>query len=196
MKPGFSSLNPYAAAYIPLSKRETDDRTYVTTKDSSRSNESVWFGNPQNFTHNQHHSKAYLESDAPGTATLQSPKSYAVKSYPAHGYYGSSSQNVIKVSENEDFDMDMEYLGMSFPGISDQSLSDVYLANRGDLDATIDMLNQLEVTFIFFFFNVDVKYYSRCKYHTLSSTIYPSTVMLLCITYKYSNTAACNSESS
>ncbi|XP_068313187.1 polyadenylate-binding protein-interacting protein 6 [Pyrus communis] len=144
MKPGLSSLNPYAAAYIPLSKRETDDRTYVTTKDSSRSNESVWFGNPQNFTHNQHHSKPYLESDAPGTATLQSPKSYAVKNYPAHGYYGSSSQNVIKVSENEDFDMDMEYLGMSFPGISDQSLSDVYLANRGDLDATIDMLNQLE----------------------------------------------------
>ncbi|KAM1313170.1 polyadenylate-binding protein-interacting protein 5-like [Malus sylvestris] len=144
MKPGLSSLNPYAAAYIPISKRETDDRTFVTTKDSSHSNESVWFGNPQNFTQNQHHSKAYLQSDAPGTATLQSPKSYAVKSYPAHDSYGSFSQNMNKVSENEDFDMDMEFLGLSFPGISDQSLSDVYLANRGDLDATIDMLNQLE----------------------------------------------------
>ncbi|KAF7830225.1 polyadenylate-binding protein-interacting protein 5-like [Senna tora] len=38
----------------------------------------------------------------------------------------------------------MEYLRMAFPGISDQSLVDVYIVNRGDLDAAIDMLSQLE----------------------------------------------------
>ncbi|CAL8996728.1 unnamed protein product [Prunus brigantina] len=144
MKPGLSSLNPYAAAYIPLSKRETDDRMYVTTKDSSRSNEAVWFGSPQNNSQNQQHSKSYLESAVPGTARLPSPKSFAVKSYPAHGSYGSSSQNVNELTAHEDFDMALDYLEMTFPGISDQSLTDVYLANKGDLDATIDMLNQLE----------------------------------------------------
>ncbi|ONI34178.1 hypothetical protein PRUPE_1G466700 [Prunus persica] len=148
MKPGLSSLNPYAAAYIPLSKRETDDRMYVTTKDSSRSNEAVWFGTPQNNSQNQPHSKSYLESDAPGTARLPSPKSFAVKSYPAHGSYGSSSQNVNEVTAHEDFDMALDYLEMTFPGISDQSLTDVYLANKGDLDATIDMLNQLELSLL------------------------------------------------
>ncbi|PRQ28136.1 hypothetical protein RchiOBHm_Chr6g0312751 [Rosa chinensis] len=144
MKPGVSSLNPYAAAYIPLSKREADDRTFVTSKESSRTNDPLWFGAPQNMTHNQNHSKAYLGSDSPATAALLSPKAFALNNYPAHGSYGSSSQNVNEVTANEEFDMDLEYLQMAFPGISDQSLADVYLANKGDLEATIDMLNQLE----------------------------------------------------
>lgn len=146
MKPGVSSLNPYAAAYIPLSKREADDRTYAIAKELSHSNDAIWFGAPQNITQNQNHSKTYLGSDSPGTAALLSPKAFALNSYPAHGSYGSSSQNVNEVTENEEFDMDLEYLQMAFPGISDQSLADVYLANKGDLEATIDMLNQLEVT--------------------------------------------------
>lgn len=146
MKPGVSSLNPYAAAYIPLSKREADDRTYATAKELSRSNDAIWFGAPQNITQSQNHSKTYLGSDSPGTAALLSPQAFALNSYPAHGSYGSSSQNVNEVTENEEFDMDLEYLQMAFPGISDQSLADVYLANKGDLEASIDMLNQLEVT--------------------------------------------------
>ncbi|KAK8343792.1 hypothetical protein V6Z12_A07G038200 [Gossypium hirsutum] len=46
---------------------------------------------------------------------------------------------------DEEFDMDLEYLRMMFPGLSNDSVLDVYMANNGDLEATIDMLNQLEV---------------------------------------------------
>jgi len=52
-----------------------------------------------------------------------------------------------------DIDMDIEYLLVTFSGLSQESITDVYLANGGDLEATIEMLNQLEVysllTFIF-----------------------------------------------
>lgn len=145
MKPGMSSLNPYAAAYIPLSKREADDRTYLTAKDSKSINETNWLGN-----HNQQHFQASLKCDAHGMAKQLSQEAFTMKSHPGHGSYGASSQNVNEVAErmmDEEFDLDLVYLQMNFPGISDQSLTDVYLANKGDLGATIDMLSQLEVTF-------------------------------------------------
>jgi|UniRef100_A0A2N9FBV2 hypothetical protein len=142
MKPGVSSLNPYAAAYIPLSKRDANDRTSVTAKDSKSGNESFQFGTPE-----QLHYKAYLDSNAHGTENVPSPDVFTVKRHPARGY-GSSPQNVNQATDkqilDEEFDMDLEYLQMSFPGISDQSLTDVYVANKGDLEATVDMLNQLE----------------------------------------------------
>lgn len=152
MKPGVSSLNPYAAAYIPLSKREADDRTYLTGKDSKSINETNWLGNPE--IHNQQHCQASLQYDAHGMAKQLSQEAFTTKSHPAYGSYGASSQNVNEVAErmmDEEFDMDLEYLQMNFPGISDQSLTDVYLANKGDLGATVDMLSQLEVTFTDFF---------------------------------------------
>ncbi|KAF3951802.1 hypothetical protein CMV_022588 [Castanea mollissima] len=40
MKRGVSSLNPCAASYIPLSKRNANDRTFETAKDSRSGNES------------------------------------------------------------------------------------------------------------------------------------------------------------
>lgn len=45
-----------------------------------------------------------------------------------------------------DIDMDIEYLLVTFSGLSQESITDVYLANSGDLEATIEMLNQLEVS--------------------------------------------------
>ncbi|KAF8115877.1 hypothetical protein N665_0025s0320 [Sinapis alba] len=44
-----------------------------------------------------------------------------------------------------DIDMDIEYLLVTFSGLSQDSITDVYLANTGDLEATIEMLNQLEI---------------------------------------------------
>ncbi|XP_022563296.1 polyadenylate-binding protein-interacting protein 5-like isoform X2 [Brassica napus] len=44
-----------------------------------------------------------------------------------------------------DIDMDIEYLLVTFSGLSQESITDVYLANSGDLEATIEMLNQLEI---------------------------------------------------
>jgi len=46
---------------------------------------------------------------------------------------------------DEDYDMDLAYLQMTFPGVSEESLFDVYIANKGDLEFTVDMLNQLEL---------------------------------------------------
>ncbi|KAK3212788.1 hypothetical protein Dsin_017494 [Dipteronia sinensis] len=141
MKPGVSSLNPYAASYVPLSKREAYSRTEHTAKDSKSGNESVWYGHPLNVTQNQHRSNVSLDAVGQGAERYSIPEASSVKNHPVHGFYGSSSS---KRTADEEFDMDMEYLQMSFPGLSDQSINDVYLANNGDLEATIDMLTQLE----------------------------------------------------
>ncbi|KAF5461474.1 hypothetical protein F2P56_017570 [Juglans regia] len=137
-----SSLNPYAESYIPLSKRDANDSIYVAARVSKIDNERVQFGGPV-----QLHHKASIDSKFHGTEKVPSPEFFTLKSQPVHGY-GPSAQNVNQVSDkqisDEEYDIDLEYLQMSFPGISVQSLTDVYLANKGDLEATIDMLNQLE----------------------------------------------------
>lgn len=47
--------------------------------------------------------------------------------------------------EDLEMDVDIEFLLATFSDLSYESISDVYLANNGDLDATIEMLTQLEV---------------------------------------------------
>ncbi|GAV87553.1 CUE domain-containing protein [Cephalotus follicularis] len=142
MKPGLSTLNPYAASYIPLAKREAFDKidTAKVTTDHSRSGgDTVLFGS----TESRYHGKAFMNSNAFGSHKIPIPEVSIPKIHLAHGYYGSSYQNPNEMTDEES-EMDLEYLRMTFPGISDQSLTDVYVANRGDLEATIDMLSQLE----------------------------------------------------
>lgn len=143
MKPGASSLNPYAASYIPLSKREADDRTCVTDKESKSYNGADWFQNPQHITKDQHRP----DPNTHASQKLSTSEAYHVKSQPASSSYGSATQITDKQMLDEESDMDLEYLRMTFPGISDQSLTDVYMVNGGDLDSAIDMLSQLEVIF-------------------------------------------------
>ncbi|TYH68794.1 hypothetical protein ES332_D05G012600v1 [Gossypium tomentosum] len=130
MKPEVSSLNPYAASYIPLAKREGS-----IAKDIKAGNESAWF-DPSS------RSNASLESAIPGIGNHP----VALKSNPGHG---SLMQNQGEMSGeqimDEEFDMDLQYLRMMFPGLSNDSVLDVYMANNGDLEASIDMLNQLEM---------------------------------------------------
>lgn len=125
-----SKLNPYAASYIPLVKRET-------TKSSESNHQSAWYGLADHELHDRQHDKAPSIS---GVSTN--------KSQFAFGFYGSSSQKPNEVEEkrvlDEEYEMDLDYLRMIFPGISDESLGDVYMANNCDLEASIDMLNQLE----------------------------------------------------
>ncbi|PON58939.1 Ubiquitin system component Cue [Trema orientale] len=127
MKPGVSTLNPYAAAYIPLSKRGAEQAV---------------------ITQNQRHHKASFEGNFHAKAEQFNQDVFSAKSHSSHGFYSGSSQNVNELAEkqllDEEFDIDLEYLQMTFPGLSEQSLADVYLANKGDLEATVDMLNQLE----------------------------------------------------
>lgn len=150
MKTGTSSLNPYAASYIPLARRGTDDanKDYSSIERGCKGgNETTWSG-PQSVeaTQNQYQSKASQNYGAHGK---QSCENYALQGNPVHGSYGASSQNSKEATEkqipDEEYDMDLAYLQMTFPGISYESLSAVYFTNSGDLDATIDMLNHFEL---------------------------------------------------
>ncbi|XP_022749550.1 polyadenylate-binding protein-interacting protein 5-like isoform X2 [Durio zibethinus] len=144
MKPGVSSLNPYAASYIPLAKREAND--IVTAKDIKHENKTAWFEPSSHFAHNPpHYSNVSLDSVTHGTKKHQIPETSALKSNPSHdSLMLNPGEMTDKQIMDEEFDMDLEYLRMAFPGLSNESLVDVYLANNGDLEATVDMLNQLE----------------------------------------------------
>ncbi|XP_042496430.1 polyadenylate-binding protein-interacting protein 5-like [Macadamia integrifolia] len=136
MKPGNSSLNPYAVSYIPLSKRvETGDGT-------------SWSGAPsenhQVTKQNKVQGEASLDFSIHGIEKLLDSEDGTQK-----GTHDSWSRNLNGKTEKqgtqEDSEIDLAYLSAMFPGISDQSLADVYSVNEGDLDASVDMLHQLEV---------------------------------------------------
>ncbi|CAK9136572.1 unnamed protein product [Ilex paraguariensis] len=137
MEPRKSTLNPHAASYVPLSKRGAADgnKDYkLSTIDSKVGNDAVWLGP---------HSEGMKQS------RQQITEDSKLKDQPVQGFYGSSSQNPSWVTEkktvDEEFDLDLACLEMSFPGVSDKSILDVYLANNADFEATIDMLNELEL---------------------------------------------------
>ena len=135
MKPQKSSLNPYAAAYVPISKRVTSARNHVT-EGSQDYNGTVWFQTPQNIPNDLQ----YIDT---------STKRLSLgKGQPASSSYFSSTESVAQMTDNqfmdEELDIDLDYLRMTFPGISDESLIDVYNVSSGDIDAAIDMLSQLE----------------------------------------------------
>lgn len=143
MKGGTSSLNPYAAAYIPLSRRGISDGNKDFEMTASKSgDEGPQFASAT--THTQYQ-KAPQSYNIYGTVSEDSK----LKGQTVYETCGSSSLYPDEMTEkhklDDDNDMDLTYLQMTFPGVSDESLSDVYLINKGDLDATIDMLNQLEV---------------------------------------------------
>lgn len=119
MNPGGAfALNPHATSYVPLYKRV----------DHHHDMDGLLFANP----------------------TTQDLSFEGVQvSMPK-----ISSEVAYKLIRDDDFDMEMEidmdieYLLVTFSGLSQESITDVYLANSGDLEATIEMLNQLEVRFI------------------------------------------------
>ncbi|KAG5244317.1 hypothetical protein OIU78_001965 [Salix suchowensis] len=140
MKPGrVSTLNPYATAYIPLSKRDSADRIENPGWTVQGGNPNMWYGSAE-------HSAQIRQNDK---GLISVPEMSVLKSQSGYGSYGSSSQNSYEVTGkqtiDEEFEMDLEYLRINFPGISDESLTGVYMANNGDTDAAMDMLNQLEL---------------------------------------------------
>ncbi|CAN7024171.1 unnamed protein product [Brassica oleracea var. botrytis] len=109
MKPGGpgSGLNPNAAAYVPLYKRDADSAKPAAAAAAAT-------------THHVQHQ----------------PYDYGVQGK------GSSSGSQMR---NDDSEFDMEFLLANFSDLSIESVRDVYLANDGDVDATIEMLTQLEI---------------------------------------------------
>lgn len=69
-------------------------------------------------------------------------------------YNGNSGNSFFAdmMKEQPFFEADLnplEFLASQFPGFAAESLAEVYYANGGDLNLTIEMLTQLEVWFIF-----------------------------------------------
>lgn len=131
MKPGIS-LNPNAASYVPLFQKKMNVENEVskmTGKDPKSD-------------------KALPESASRGTEELPVSVECTLNGYTFDGCFGSSSQNQNVGRENqvvnEEIEMDLAYLKMTFPGFSDESLEEVYMAHQGDLDAAVDILSQLE----------------------------------------------------
>ena len=137
MKPHGSSLNPYATSYIPISKREAN-KAFIA---ESSSRENIGANLPGNSEQKMCGLNLRNGKKAPDDAVAS-----AVKNHPFHG---SLSKDNSELAEMETFhtevNMELELLQICFPGLSEQSLTDVYFANNADLDAAMDMLNQLEV---------------------------------------------------
>ncbi|XP_057968695.1 polyadenylate-binding protein-interacting protein 5-like [Malania oleifera] len=143
MKPGMSSLNPYAASYIPLSKREAKDENIssVVAMENSLKNETSCSKSPPEVQKDpkQKCPQPYESFDLNicGIEELLTGEDLKKGQQNPTDHMG-------KQFVDEDFEMDLAYLASIFPGVSEQSISDVYSANGGDLDASMDMLTQLE----------------------------------------------------
>ncbi|KAI4380179.1 hypothetical protein MLD38_006398 [Melastoma candidum] len=117
MKSASCSLNPYATAYIPLSKREVADHT----------------------------TKSFEKVEAP--KDLKSSVEIHISETPFSSYAmvaSASTSTHSADSTDDEFQMNLDCLLMMFPGLSYESLAAVYLENKQDTEATIAMLSQLE----------------------------------------------------
>lgn len=149
MMAGNSTLNPYAEAYVPLSKRGAADGN----KRVESSGNETRGAKVDTISVGLHHwdptAQVPRGYNARGADTLYSAENSKLKGHAVQGFQNSSSFNQSELEKaiiDEEHDMDLEYLQTLFPGISDESLSDVYFANKGDVESTIDMLTHLEVS--------------------------------------------------
>lgn len=171
MKPGMSSLNPYAAPFIPLSRQRTDSKNIAPTTsedskiydptacynqvtESKTGDAKITFGDSILSDENpQHHLPNHATLNMNG-CSIEGPTDSRVslwKDCNARNYEDSMPQKADDMADTqsliEDYELDLAYLAAAFPSISEQSLVDVYCANSGDLEASVDMLIQLEVLF-------------------------------------------------
>ncbi|XP_021758088.1 polyadenylate-binding protein-interacting protein 6-like [Chenopodium quinoa] len=114
MKSSTSSLNPNAASYVPISKRELNE-----------------------------HKDPKTLPNAVSVVGLPTKDDNKLKN-AADGVSCEYSQETDIKFMDEESEMDLAYLQMMFPGVSDQSVADVYYVNSGDLDSAVDMLTHLE----------------------------------------------------
>ncbi|KAJ9537506.1 LOW QUALITY PROTEIN: hypothetical protein OSB04_030239, partial [Centaurea solstitialis] len=92
---------------------------------------------------------AWLSYDPESTTqnhdASENPDSLKLK---IHSVFGHQNHIALRLTGKQamdvDHDMNLAYLQMILPGISDESLSGVYTTNGGDMEATVEMLNQLE----------------------------------------------------
>ncbi|CAI9094406.1 OLC1v1030138C3 [Oldenlandia corymbosa var. corymbosa] len=149
MKCGTSTLNPYAESYVPISKRGgpngKNDTGHVGTESKGAIEGSVIA--PRQWDPTSQSPQLY---NSHGYGSWHAAEDSKLKGHSGSGFHGSSSysssETTEKGAQGEDFEMDVTYLQMTFPGIAEEFLSEIYYANQGDLDSAIDMLNHFEVS--------------------------------------------------
>ncbi|KAL2457253.1 Polyadenylate-binding protein-interacting protein 5 [Abeliophyllum distichum] len=127
---------------------EGEDFEFSANKSMSR-NDAVWVRHrlEDALTHGQlqNVSQSYIQC----TDTLQTAELSILKDHPGGELYASSSHNQNVMAEEftleDEFEMDLKDLQMTFPDISKDSLSGVLLACNFDVESAVDMLNQLEI---------------------------------------------------
>ncbi|KAH7572330.1 hypothetical protein ACOSP7_015459 [Xanthoceras sorbifolium] len=145
MKQGKSSLNPDAASYIPLHMQlEANGRNKVsvlTTKDSLTSgDENARFISP---SHGHCGTEKYFQAGA-SDSDVHGIEGHLIGSEILLEGHENLSDRTGEQYMDENSEKDLDFLAGLFPEISEQSLTDVYAVNGGDLGASIDMLIQLE----------------------------------------------------
>lgn len=128
MRPG-KPLNPYAESFTPLCIRGREEEnatpTHIVT-DIKKKDETVKF---EQVTENRGNDVTSVDSENHVNIVNAS----------------SEDSTKEKVNIVEDFELDLAYLSAIFPALSEQSLADVYFATDSDLEASIEMLSQLEL---------------------------------------------------
>ncbi|XP_010454894.1 PREDICTED: polyadenylate-binding protein-interacting protein 6-like [Camelina sativa] len=125
---GSSTLNPYAASYVPLSKREG---SLVGAAAAAK---------PSAYHHHQVQQQPHQGYGVQGMGGSYPSPQVSMPKKASDMVYNHQMKD-----EDLEMDMDIEFLLVTFSGLSHESINDVYLANNCDLDATIEMLNQLEI---------------------------------------------------
>ncbi|XP_043687200.1 polyadenylate-binding protein-interacting protein 6-like isoform X2 [Telopea speciosissima] len=128
--------------------------TYLSPNEGRKTgNGTAWSGSPsenqQVTEQTQIRGEASLAFNIHGIEELLNSEDGTQKGQSVYGSHDSWSQNPSGMTDiqriHEESEMHLAYLGVIFPDISDQSLADVYSVNEGDLEASVDMLHQLEV---------------------------------------------------
>ncbi|XP_057505391.1 LOW QUALITY PROTEIN: polyadenylate-binding protein-interacting protein 5-like [Actinidia eriantha] len=147
MKTGTSSLNPYAASYIPISRRGTADanKDYSLTENAYKRGDATVGRDLTLRIRPRTSTKAkFLKTTLPMVPWLMRNTHRRETLYTdLMVHHHKPTKEMMEIPE-EEREMDLAYLQMMFPGISYESLSDVYFVNKGDLEATLDMLNHFE----------------------------------------------------
>lgn len=149
MMQGKSLLNPYATPYVPLSKAipgvsfERENKATQKILGDAERNEVI-----ENSADYHLPDSVSLDYDIQGLEKLIVSNESSRKIGDLWNS-GDTFQDAIPLSEKQsamdDPNLIMDLLSSMFPNISLESLAELLNANHGDLNQTIDVLEQLEV---------------------------------------------------
>lgn len=149
MMQGKSLLNPYATPYVPLSKVipgvsfERENKATQKILGDAERNEVI-----ENSADYHLPDSVSLDYDIQGLEKLIVSNESSRKIGDLWNS-GDTFQDAIPLSEKQsamdDPNLIMDLLSSMFPNISLESLAELLNANHGDLNQTIDVLEQLEV---------------------------------------------------